>query len=66
MTQIQQMLKSILVTQPLVATCYSRHTMQGSEGDGCDDDFTLVFDDDFRWILYDCDDDFEADDCNEL
>ena len=65
MTQIQQMLKSILVTQPLVATCYSRHTkglrvmvvMMISH---------WFFDDDFRWIFYDCDDDFEADDCNEL
>ena len=60
------MLKSILVTQPLVATCYSRHTMQGFADDGCDDDFRCVFDD-FRWVFDDFDDDprWIYDDCND-
>ena len=48
------MLKSIHLTQPLVATCYCGYTTQGFEGDDFDDDFRWIFDDgddDLKWIL---------------
>ena len=59
MTQIKQMAKSILVTQPLVATCYSLiHTTQGFEGD----EFRLGVEREFKlWLGFH---DFQADDCD--